>query len=479
MRYIAQLRTLAEEQGSALITTLVVLTLLTLMVGLALGVYLLQRMYVRLHVHEARAQYEAEAGVFQAIAWLQNDPTWTARDTLVVLPGGMEVELSVEPFGGYLLVRSVAVESRSKYAARALIGEVPGDAFEHALTLWDYETRTGLSLNGAANVYGDLSIVAPKGREVDSLDSNLDGIGYNGELIGAVYRFDSLQVGWDRTSVERARLLRSGFEPGKGVPEDTVVQRRSLAEWMPSELPETLYEGDIVLDAADPVFANGPRIVTSTGALTIVGDAQLPKNTTLVAETDLRIEDDVQFDHALLLSGRSVTFSGSVFGSAQVLAGDHVIVADSSVLAYPSAVYVSNATDSTWTGIEVRNQAEVHGTLLYPHVGTSSRPARTYRLGRVSVADSALVRGGIYGGQETELHGRLWGSLAAFRTYFYYESALTPGVHKENWLRNADIDLGRRPVNYLTPVGFSSRPTLGVLDWEGVATPLYQIRRAL
>ncbi len=461
-----------ETTGSALVTALVLVSAALVLTGIALAAYLMRYKYIQQDVHHTQAQYIAEAGLFSVVDGLQRQPAWRPSDSLLALPDETQSRVDVTPYGGYLWVRSTATAGRSRYTSRALVGQAPTTWFNQALVLWD-RSDSGIHLNGRTYITGDLSIVAPQGREIDTLDAQIDGEGFSGQVAGHVARFDSLNLGW-RADVFLETLAwcdRLLADPHV-VPPRRQVPGESQPLPLPLEQPRIRFEGAAHLTEDDADLFAEPVTVVATGSLQVDGALVLPLGTVLVAGDSLTIGGSVTCRNGLFYGRNGVVVTGEARCGGQWLSRGYIGVRVQAYLTYPSVLFITGAGAQQGGRIELTGQAQVDGMIIHPQTEPHSETARRFRRGRVVIDPQARLRGGVYNGQETELHGQLYGTLLTNRTYFYYQSPLTPGTHKENWLRHATIHRPAVPSHFTVPLWFGDTPELTIMDWNGHAESL-------
>ena len=167
---------------------------------------------------------------------------------------------------------------------------------------------------------------------------------------------------------------------------------------------------------------------------------------------------NISGENMLIYAGKSLQIGGGAELSTQAISGNDIIIRDQAYLRYPSMLYTSQefAAERQEIIIDIRDQAMVDGTIIYPVQSSNF----TSGLFRVRVADQAVVRGGIYTLGQTELEGKVLGSVLTHQFYFYE----SPSSYI-NWLKDAEIDLSGRPENYVIPLGFSEHPEYQILDW--------------
>ena len=451
---------LREEEGSALITVLALIAILTVLVGTLWMVHVAQYRFLRRDTHRAQARYAAEAGLYLALDSLERNPYWQPADSLIMLPGGQpgesrRVSLTVEPFGAQLYVRSVAQQRRSRATARALIGEVPPADFLNAVVLWDTESR--MHVAGHTVITGDV-VVGERGLR----ESTFQRRRFTGRVDGTVHEVRDLDApfadfGFFTGAVDRAEdMLGNGLsDPVPTEPFDG----RGLARHLPSDNPVWREQGSLQLTSADSTRLARPITVVATQDLTVEGPLALHPGTRLIAGGTLTLRHGAVGQEVFAYGRRGVVLEDTVQCAGQFFSQERVRVQDDATLSHPSVLYVAGAADVVGGGIEILDRSVVDGTVVHPPLG--SPPTRPR--GRILIEPQARVRGAVYNAHETEMHGTVIGSLLTHQLYFY-ESP----THYVNWLLDAAVEVPGRPETYLLPLRFSHVPVLGIIALETV-----------
>lgn len=437
------------QQGSALVMVLAVITLMTILAGLILGVFVMQHRFIHRDVHRQQARYLAEAGVYVALGQLQADPYWRADAVPVVPAEGDTSFVSVASFGGYLWVRATARKRHSRYTIRALVGQVPTAPLRNAVYVWD--TASSLNLAGTTRITGDV-VVGSRGVRMQ----DFKGRPFRGAVAGQVLRTPGLAPPYfdpglvEETLAQCEQRLQEGPRPSGAAPGPGSLP-------LPGDNSVLFFPGDGMVSAADTHLWAMPHTVVAAGHLAVEGPLHFPPGTQFIAGRALRVRGGVRGREGLFYGREGVDVSGGVRAGGAVLSRATIHVADSVRLTYPSVLYVTGEAAGLGGGIRLEGSAVVEGMVLHPGL----EPPPLIPQGRVVVGASARVRGGIYNGLETELHGTLEGTLMTFRAYFY--ESPTSYV---NWLKDVTIEVTRRPVTYLLPLRFSVEPLLEVVRWE-------------
>lgn len=439
----------AEEAGGALPAVLAVVVVLTLLAGLLMQVYDVQYRFIRRDVHRLQARYRAEAGVYVALDSLQANPRWRPFGPLHLADSSV-VEVTVVPFGGYLLVRSVGRARRSRCVLRALVGEVPPAPFSNAVYLWN--TESTFNLAGTSRIVGDI-VVGEKGLE----RSDFEGIPFTGEHRGTVHRTYGLDAPYADFALFHESVAFFDTLLARGAPQTPPAAARKAPAWqLPRDNPVYYIAGDARITAADSLLLAWPVTVVAGRDLAVEGPVRFAPGSVFVAGRVLVVEGDVGGREGLFYGREGVDLRGGVRCSGLFFSRAGVRVGAGAYLAYPSVLFTTGEAAEAGGRIEVADSVRIDGTLVHPRL--DPQPAQP--AGRIVVAKTARVRGSIFNGHETELHGRLDGLLVTFETYFYHSPR-----HWTNWLKDAVIDRGALPVTYALPVAFSRSPRLVVVSW--------------
>ena len=114
-------------------------------------------------------------------------------------------------------------------------------------------------------------------------------------------------------------------------------------------------------------------------------------------------------------------------------------------------------------GITLDQETQVDGTILMAPLADAPSPDTLRDAGRITVHAGALVRGALYSAWQTDFRGTLHGTLLTRQLYLYESPTTYLG-----YLRDARLDVTRRPAGYAAPVGFAERRRLVVLSFEEI-----------
>lgn len=335
------------QAGVALVTVLLVFTiLLTLGLG-ALGLAMNHRLISMNEVKNAKAFYAAEAGINVALAELQSDPAWPGYPPAALpsvaasLEGARIVEINVLPQGEVLQVGARG-ESGGLTRRVAVLLQKPALAYGLVLGTREHVTIGANSeLHGTFVFAGSVTI----GSSVQVGDpAAMDGwiiAGGNVTNYGAIYG-GVKAGGWIDNTRGRIVGVRQEFAvaylPPVKAPDldayrsraDEVVTRRELI-WGQEELQDFLnqnrrilfVEGDLILDQNRGrnrrITYTGRAVLVASGDIRIKADvvnADQDSALALIAGGDIDVGN--QEVHALLYAGGALKSNGkpSIVGAA-------------------------------------------------------------------------------------------------------------------------------------------------------------------
>lgn len=442
----------SAEDGSALVTVLVLVAIASTLVGLVLSHAALRHRFVQRDVHRLQARYVAETGVVRALDRLDG----TLRPLDVVLDvegeGGQTIPCSVhvEPFGLLARVRATASVRGERWTIGALAGMTPPPAVENALVFGD--DRSNLTLTGSTRVTGPLHVGA---RGVET--SSLRGQRFTGAIEGDVDRDPQVALPTfddaGQNVLDRAgRWLRSPPPGARASWENPARAARHNGR-------RVFYvDGGLSLSAADQSVFDAPALVLATGDVSLEGALTLAPGSIVVAGRTLRVAGDVRGSNVLLVGRKGVFAGGRIRLSAQLVSESQIAVGGEARFDDPSLAYVERPDGR----VRLSGTAHIDGWVLVPNTSDDV----SNRDPEVVVSDSASVRGALYNVATTELHGTVLGSVLA-RRFAFYQSP----THYVNWVKDAVVDVTRRPAPFVAPFGFDASPRPQIITWSNEQRP--------
>lgn len=429
-----------DEQGSALITVLIIALIVTLFIGAVLGGIYVQSKFIQQDIDRTKALYQAEQQIYEFLHSGEN-------------PDSTGVFTS-NNYGGFLKINSSSQVKKQKITLEVLVGAIPDSVFDYAIALKD--TNSSLSLTGTTTINGD---IASGYNQIER--STFKGFPFRGNFTGEAKKKDmrDLFPDFQYGSLEAQLARHTSFFESENKSQFVI---RDLNELAQSQEGDTLYfansqEWSVTQASTFPKDI----VVLVEGNLTITGDGNLGTYTTFIAKDTLSIGGSVTATHAILSAGKFMELHDKVSMSAQLISRGRIQLRDQVYLTYPSLVYTSTTTflGEQEEVIHLQDESVVDGTLIYP-IETGSFNQEQFR---IKIDEKALVRGSIYNQGQTELAGTVYGSVLT-KQFFFYESPTT----YINWIKDAEIDITQRPQDYIVPIGFSDSTKYIILDWKEV-----------
>lgn len=447
---------LSEEEGSSLIAVLIVITIISFLVGFVMLGNIIQNRFIQRDIDALQSRYAAEAGLFHYLAD-STLPLIPKTDSLQIqlMDGSTFTTIKAEPFGGFLRLTSVAGRGEQRRTIRTLVGERANSLFDRAVVLGD--VYSALNLTGNTSIRGDI-VTGPLGIR----KSPFKGKKFAGSVDGTISREDEpVLPAFNKALFNEEIAYCDGLL--KNPPSEAKIMNSGSVNLARIELPEAgstiLVTGDLVLSSSKKRSLPNELTIIVTGNLEMKSDIQLGSFSRFVAGKKLTITENVAGKNSLFYAGKELEVEGKGVLSGQFIAGKNILITGESYLEYPSVAYTPGLEENGIREgrLELSDRAIVEGTLLIPE----PEKIVTGENSRLVVGKEARVRGGIYNTAQTELHGKITGSVMTMQFYFYHSP-----TSYINWLKDVSIDVGDRPENYVVPIGFSENRKFEILDWE-------------
>lgn len=407
----------SARDGTALISVIMVLTLLSTVMASMYMVHLAHRKLVREDGQEVKAYYLAEAALNRVIAMDE-----VPFDQLFKVGYGPDtVAVTTRPHGLMLRVETMVPLRRDSIRITNLVGRVPSEVFANAIVVESHMER--LTLTGSVHIHGDI-LTGPGGIQTASLR----GIPYSGRHDGhpetatgmliPPFRFEHMQA-WDE------------------------------------HVSELLHSSD-----ADPIrltedMARGDRLWVTQGSVVIEPATSLPFGTILIAGGSVQMGQDVSGNGLMVHALGAIQIGPNARVSGQFIAADSIGIGPQAYLEYPSVVCLTgNQQAITDLGvIRMGEESVLDGTAMIPPKVT----VRGEDHRRLIISESAILRGTVYNHARTELIGRVDGSILTRQFYFYQAP-----THYVNWIRNGSVRASARPTPFVLPfaIGGPGRPSV-------------------
>lgn len=447
---------LFEEEGSSLIAVLIIITILSFLIGSVMIGTIIQNRFIQKDVNRLQARYTAEAGVFHFLGDTTL-PLFPEIDSLRVqlMDSTQSAVLQIDPFGGFWKITSTAHTNNETKTVRALIGERASPVFQQAVVLGDL--HSALNLTGSTNIEGDIT-VGPLGVRQRPFKGKLFDGSVRGEITQetepALPPFDKTLFNYETTYCE-ALLDKAPVQAIKREAGQFNLSRENRLEEQ-----DILYVvGSLEITASSEVVLPEAVTIVATEDLIIRGPVTYNAFSRFIAGGNLSLSGDIMGEHGLFYAAGDLIIDGREPFSGQFLSARDILISGRTYLKYPSVVYIKGATENGIRKgrLEVIGSSIVEGTMMIPAPGEVISQDES----RLVVGEGATVRGSIYNTGQTELHGEIFGSVLTLQFYFYHSP-----TSYINWLKDASIDINRRPENFVVPLGFSDQRKFEILTWD-------------
>lgn len=437
-----------SEDGSSLISVLVFIAIVSTLVGVVLSLAVLRDRYVRRDVHRLQARYAAEAGIHRALAELNGNLRRVSSVIPVPAGPGETVPCSVRiaPFGAFARGTASARVQGEDATLRVLAGMHRPPESENAIVFG--EDRSNLTLTGDTRITGPLHVGA---RGVET--SSLRGQRFTGRIEGDVRRDAHVSLPTFNDTLLRRALRQAGRwlqNPPPGSQKAWDAPREAALR---DGRRVFHVDGGLTLSTSDQPLLEEPALILATGSVAIEGALEIPDGTIVVAGQTLQVGKTVTGGHALLIGRQRVQVSGDVDLSAQLLSERQVLIGGRARLSYPSLAYVAEPTGQ----LRMSGRVRLDGWVLFPN--RTDDPGR--RESEVVLGPRTRIRGALYNAATTELSSTVQGTVFA-RRFAFYQSP----THYVNWLRDATIDVTKRPSGFVSPFGFESLERPQIIRWR-------------
>ena len=418
-----------DEHGGALLGAIMVVILVYTLFGAVVLVGMAQSHLVARDQLQRQAAYAAEAGVYEAVAQLEENMSWRPSGSTPGL-GSALVTLRVRAHGAYFRVAAEAQVGDQVQRRDALIGADPGPIGQAALVLLAGGTEVVMS--------GSTRITGPVWTDRGTVRFEpFEGTPFTGSVAGPVERPPAgLRLG---AAVEPYDRLLTDLHAG-------------VSERLAEGLPLHVQEGDFVLVGGDSLLSR-PVAVMVHGRLNLRGPFRFAEGSTFAATDTLVVEGPVSGQDGLFVSGAAIVIGRGVTCSGQFVARESVTLLRGAGPRYPSAAYArADVAEGRWGGVDMKPGSTFDGTVLVSRVD----PRTTSQRASVRLEQDVQVRGAVVSDVPVELLGHIDGSVAApgavlergFTTY-------------HNWLVDASVDLSTRPPGFVVPISALGRSSPG------------------
>ncbi len=458
---------LKDQNGSALVTVLSLIVILTILAMALMGIVTVQSRFIRRDHHRTQARYLAEAGIQKALWYLSGhggrNIRWRTVDSRIQLFDQDHALVTVSQWGGYLEITSRAKYKNQTARVTSLVGEKMPDVFNNAVVIGG--TDFPLVVCGSNEIIGDV-VTGPGGVR----EGEIKGDKFSGEkaVNGQIRINHSPQMPYFDASFIEASMQE--FEnmvhnpAGRIYSSNQVFSNENPLDF--SRNQRIYVQGDAYLkDSLMSEFkSNRKRQLVAGGNIYLESGLNIKCKIELIAGNHLIIRGDVRLEDAIIYAQNGIDATTNLTGTVQIFSPGDIQIGGNSYLNYPSVIYSSGriGEDRIEGKIAIRGQAVVEGTIILQHhenVRTSSMVNNCV----IEIGKSAHVSGIIYSSNNTTLDGTVNGAVITGK-FFFYESP----TNYVNWMRNAMIDRTQPDRHFLLPLSFNG---------EFLLTVYYKLRK--
>ncbi|RMD91961.1 MAG: hypothetical protein D6813_06745 [Calditrichaeota bacterium] len=435
---------LKSENGSALVTVLILIATLMVISNALLTAYVLHNRLARKEFNRLRAFYLAEAGIYKTLWYLSghegHDLFWRPSDERIEVIDDETVEITVQEWGGFLEVISKANYKKQQQKLRVLIGQNLPASFYQAIIIGGVDFP--LVVTGTNQIIGDVTVGAGGVKT-----GVIKGIKFYGNkpVDGKIHRQSPPQMPF--------------FDPHFF---SRAIKR--FNQWLenPPDFQYFFVQGRMNSATLKDSLLSKPGIIFCKGNLNLYGSAKFVNPVQIIVQGKIEISDEVFFNNALIFSRQKIVLSGHVRGSLQLITPGDIILQENVQLQYPSVLFTSGRkVENRWTGsIKIKKGSRVTGTVILMEVIPDSFK-QISRAGQISVNSGAQVTGLIYSTNRATINGRVHGMVITNHFYLYE----TPTTYI-NWLKDAYINRKKLGSGFKLPLFFSNPPSLEIVIWE-------------
>jgi hypothetical protein len=454
------IKKLILERGSALITVLVLIVIITASLAVVFSFSLIH--YKNLNLKEAylQAKYLAEGGIEISLDELQKQ--WDQG----VWKKGVSKQISVfeydsaniqyHPWGGFLYLASSASIKNQFSELETFVGFEQSQEFLPAISI--NPGHSALVVTGDTRIYGDVSVGRSGARK-----ATLAGRPYSGTQIIYGNIIPSSQDNRPPINEEYVNFLFESFRDALSnqpvtnldnfiVQTDHLISTDNILE-PAKNIPidnTTINEKNGIISGPVNLICYEPLIINS--------QLELKNRVKLLCSKPIRIQGKINLENAILYSPDKIILSNVQDCRIQIFSEKSIELTNNTCLEYPSLLMVHSKTDSG--NIIIQTDCKISGSLLY--LNNLKHTQSSQNQGKIVINKGAVVDGLVYSDNYLTLSGEVNGMVITDRFYFYYSP-----THYFNWIKDGVVDRTRLNGHFKLPVFFNlTNPRLSPLFYQ-------------
>ncbi len=438
---------ISSQRGSALMSALFILAIITIVVVLILSLDLFQVKMFRKDNNRLQAIYNAESAVNQLLASGEKVKISTGEPNRVKLDWGDEADVSFQTFGALIGFESIGYCKTSKQSISGYIGNKELDVMENALAV--YNSSTDLSLTGDFSINGDMLLNRRYAKK------SLKGIGFKGHVNSVVKKLttDFPDIDFSQLDDFKSKLVRDFRAPTDGVKNHALWGRKIFST-----------SNDITLNSRSSHKSEQAGIIITTGKLVIEGSYRCTSGCIYMAE-EIVLQDEIEGNYNIFYATKSLIVKDEVNLSAQLISEGTITIEDKAVLVYPSLVLATREKTSKTPAqlIHLKGESQVNGSVIFFDKSTRVNN----RVRDILIEDTATVNGLVLCNSLLEMGGIVQGSVITANAGFYESPA-----YYVNWIRAGAINRPERMNSLTLPAMFSDSPGMEILTLRKSDNPV-------
>jgi len=429
------LKRLMKETGSALITAIIIVVIITATLLVFLAYSVQQTRFVQRKEHFLQAKYAAESGIHQSIAGLRsnwNQEIWKDNvDQRAAIAFGDSADIIQHPWGGFIYLKAGTQKKDQFYSLQTLVGSKLTPVFQSGVVI--NPRYYSLVVTGDTRLYCDV-LVGKSGVKKEAFR----GRPYTGDKVvyGNIVKttidqrpginLDYIDFIFDDFSSFLLAANSSNF--------NDFIDRSSLEVDL-SKAPNPVTISNEQINSRNWEI-KGPATLIVNEPLTINSYVTLSNYLKIVCSEEISLQGFGAYKGVIFYSSKQITLSNIRQFEGQLFSEEGIVVKDNSKLTYSSLVMTYSANDTA--SVKILSGSEVSGSVVFLTRERSIVP--TQQRGKVIVGENTMVSGLVFSDNLTTLQGKVNGTIITDRFHFYYSP-----TDYYNWIKDGIVN--RKPPN--------------------------------
>jgi len=430
-----------NQNGSAIITVIVFITIVMLFIsGLLLYKKYQSKQIIRFG-DEIQAYYNAKSALTFALKNIKPflvDKDYSQNTFQYNLFSKDSTTVSIEPFGYYLRCISTSKIHNISKTRTFLIGTKQNELSKYAMIIGN--TRNPVIVTGNTMIRGDVAV-------------GLQGV-KPGVIKGRRYKGQRVVYGNVYKDV-KSYLPKINFELLQ-------VQRQQLASIYPkseffisNENPNRIYLQNSIYNFSQQKLSElqktGVTTIIGPGILKIDSDIQinnfnLYNQITIYSTKSVHLSNNINSDNILVFANK-IIMNGPSKLKGQFFAQNSFNISNGTKLEYPSIVgLVSKKVWNAENEFQIGPDVEIEGAIFLANDIAEEIGRKRHKL---LFEKSTRVKGFTYSDNYTELQGSVYGTVMTNTFHFY----LSPTIYI-NWIKDAEINRSALDREFYYPLAF-------------------------